>query len=315
MKSMMSAAAITVLVTCLGCHRAQTDGVSAVSAASAVSGEPVEVIPFSLTDSNNIAIEATLNGHHSVRLMFHTGVGAVSLTRVAVERMSDLQFDGSENVQAWGGDQSIRFGEGNTIEIGEARWDDVAVFESELSGHGTDGKFGPNLFGNRVIEIDYDRSMLLTYDELPSVENFEKIELTTQGGLLFLDAGIEVGGKSYPSRFMVHSGFGGSLLLDEPFVEKNELGAQLETSSETEFRDSFGNIVKSRKVRIPALNVAGTTLSDVPAGLFPGQVGGQTMSVLGGELLKRFHIIIDRAGGAIYMKPSQQFDVAFNRSA
>lgn len=42
-----------------------------------------------------------------------------------------------------------------------------------------------------------------------------------------------------------------------------------------------------------------------------GSIGRQKMSVLGGDLLKHFNIIIDRKNGFIYIKPNQLMDTPF----
>jgi len=45
-------------------------------------------------------------------------------------------------------------------------------------------------------------------------------------------------------------------------------------------------------------------MKDIPVGFFEGSMGRQKMSVIGGEILKRFNLIIDSNRKYIYIKPN-----------
>jgi hypothetical protein len=59
------------------------------------------------------------------------------------------------------------------------------------------------------------------------------------------------------------------------------------------------------KAILPALKIGTVKLSNVPVGFFSGALGRQKMSVLGGDILKRFNIIIDSKREYIYLKPNK----------
>jgi hypothetical protein len=109
---------------------------------------------------------------------------------------------------------------------------------------------------------------------------------------------------------MIHSGFGGTILLDNDFVAKNKLD-RFETVSESELRDSFGNVLKTKKVSLPELSFGESTFSKMPVGFFEGAIGKQKMSVVGGDVLKRFNILIGLDRTEIYLKPNSLFNNAF----
>jgi hypothetical protein len=73
---------------------------------------------------------------------------------------------------------------------------------------------------------------------------------------------------------------------------------------EKELKDSYGNIIKTQKAILPAFKIGNTTLSHVPVGFFAGAIGRQKMSIIGGDILKRFNIIIDAQREYIYLKPN-----------
>ena len=106
---------------------------------------------------------------------------------------------------------------------------------------------------------------------------------------------------------MVHSGFGGTLLLDDEFVRKNNLLEKLETIGLRELKDSFGNVIKTKMVKLSTLEFDGFQFSDVPVEIFDGSIGSQKVSVLGGKILKRFNIVIDYEHKHIFLSRSRYF--------
>ena len=74
-------------------------------------------IAFVLTEANNISIPAMIDHRHSVKLMFHTGVDAISLTKDATSRLGDLKLDKSQTVTSWGVNPKR-----GTAKITRSRW-------------------------------------------------------------------------------------------------------------------------------------------------------------------------------------------------
>ena len=123
-----------------------------------------------------------------------------------------------------------------------------------------------------------------------------------ENGFLFIEGTISIGAKEYGNRFLIHSGYGGALLLDDEFVRANDIGVQLEIIEESELKDSYGNILKTKKAILPSFTLGNTTLLDLPVGFFEGSIGRQKMSVMGGAVLKQFNMFIDTKESCIYLK-------------
>lgn len=265
-------------------------------------------IPFVLTKANNISILATIDKKHSVNLMLHTGFDGVSLTKETTARFSDLKLDKSETVTSWGGKAKSRSGDNHSLQIGDLTWEGITIGESEFSGPATDGKFGLDLFSDKIIEIDFDHSRITLHSKVPEMDpGFQKLNLIHKDNLWFIEGTVEAGKALYQNPFMIHSGFGGTVLLDDEFIIKHQLAGQLKTTSETDLKDSYGNIGKTRNVLLPSIRFGNSKLEGVSVGLFDAALGRQKLSVLGGNLLKRFHIILDRKGSWIYLKPNSHF--------
>ena len=263
-------------------------------------------IPFQLTSHNNISIQAVLNQTDTVDLMFHTAASSVTLTTTAIKNLQKIQWDTEEEVNSWGGNGAARYSKSNELAIGTLQWDSLAIWETTNSGPTTDGKFGPNLFEDYIIEIDFDKSILVLHDTLPKkTEDFVKIALFLEDDFLFLQGESSLTAGNYENKFLIHSGYGGTILFDDKFVADHQLGTQIEIIDEKELKDSYGNVLTTKKGKLPLFTLAETSFEDIPVGFFEGIIGRQQMSVIGGDLLKRFNLIIDRDKEQLYLKPNE----------
>ncbi|PZR13146.1 MAG: hypothetical protein DI539_19570 [Flavobacterium psychrophilum] len=261
------------------------------------------VIPFELTEYNNISVKAAINEKDTVKLMFHTATSAVALTTEAVKRLKTVNFEGVQNIKSWGGDSESRFSEHNSIQIGELNWQNISLWEDENSGQYTDGKFGIDFFEGKIIEIDFEKKVIILHSELPEkAKKFEKLKLTSGNDALFLEASADVDGIDLKNKFLIHSGYYGTVLFDDTFATENQLSQKLKIVAEKELKDSFDNILKTQKAILPSFSIGSQKLTNIPVGFFSGAIGRQKMSVLGGDVLKRFNIIIDIKAGFIYLK-------------
>ncbi|QIP14427.1 hypothetical protein G8759_18275 [Spirosoma aureum] len=273
-------------------------------------------LPFQLTESNNLSVQAILNEIDTINLMVHTAANSVTLTEEAIQKLKSLKFAGTDSVKSWGGGgNSSRFSNGNTLQIGELKWEDVSIWENKNSGPKTDGKFGIDLFANKIIEIDFEKKLLTLYNSLPAkAATFEKLNLTNENGNLFLVAGCEIGGQLFRNKFLLHSGYSGTILLDDKFTDESKIDEKVKIIAEKELKDSFGNLLKTKRGILPSFSIGSVKLSNVPVGFFKGAIGRQKMSIIGGDLLKRFTLLIDSQAGSIYLKRNNLAKVEYANS-
>jgi hypothetical protein len=264
-------------------------------------------VPFTLTKHNNIVVKVMLNRTEALELMLHTAEADVTLTEDAVRKSSSVKFKAAVKTEAWGGEADSRFSTGNHLQIGGRQWERILVWEDKHSGIGTDGKFGLDLFKGQVVEIDFDQQRLTVYNQLPAkAKKYQRLKLENgKGGNLFVEANCVIEGQAYPNRFLIHSGYSGGLLLDDGFVARTGIDGKVKITEESALKDSFGNTIKVKKAILPALGLGDTQFQDVPTGFFSGAIGRQKMSVMGGEVLKRFNLILDLTHNSLYVSPRQ----------
>ena len=119
-------------------------------------------IPFYLTSYNNIIIKAILNNQDTVNLMFHTASSDVTLTEDALVKLKTIKFNGTvDSVKSWGGNSnSSQFSKNNSLTIANIGWDSITIWKDKNSGQQSDGKFGLDLFENKIIELDFNKNLL-----------------------------------------------------------------------------------------------------------------------------------------------------------
>lgn len=272
----------------------------------------VDTIPFILTDHNNIAIQAILNQQDTVQLMFHTAANSITLTKAATAKMKSIHWQSEDQVKSWGGEHQSRYSQSNLLQIKHLEWDSLSIWENEHSGPSTDGKFGPNLFKNRLIEMDFDHQWILLHPNLPAkAKVYESLPLHLENGFIFLEGVSKIGAVSYTNLFLLHTGYGGSILYDDEFSDSTQIGTQLEITAEKNLKDSFGNVLKTKKAKLPQFKIGPISFQDITVGFFEGAIGRQKMSVMGGDLLKRFNLIMDLEHAIIYLKPNSLKDLPF----
>ena len=249
--------------------------------------------PFRWTKAGNPCVAAQLNGRESLQLMFHTAVSEVSLTRDATRRMESLEFADTVKSNSWGGESTSRRSPKNDLQIGEAKYSNVTIFEDLHSGPDTDGKFGWTLFEKPVMEIDGAGGAIRFYDRLPELPDaFEAVGAEVQGTAILITLQLKIGDNSLSHPFLFHTGFTGTLLLDDQFV-KTKIRDRLKVSEGRELKDSHGNVITTRQATLPSLRIGDTRLTNVDGEYFGGKIGGQYMSVMGCTLIRQFHWYFD----------------------
>jgi hypothetical protein len=290
-----------------------------ISSCQNIFGQEKEIIiPFKLTEFNNISLLAVLNDKDTISLMFHTAANSVTLIEDATKKIKSLNFNNNtEGVKSWGGEtNSSRLSENNILQIGEIKFKGISIWENKYSGPQTDGKFGLDLFKDKVLKLDFERSILIIASRLPNeIRKYQKLKLVFEDEMMFLEASFKINNVIKKNSFLIHSGYSGDLLFDDKFAGDNQMSENLKITGEKELKDSYGNVLKTMKAIIPYLEIGNIKLSDVPVGFFSGAIGRQKMSVMGGDILKRFNIIIDSKREYIYLKPNKLINMEYTKKS
>lgn len=257
-----------------------------------------QVIPFRLTEHNNIIIKVLVNQQDSLDLMFQIAMQDAAISPMRKNSVAHIQFDSND------------VSNGNKVSIGAIECDNVRFFNNELSGQESDGKIGLCIFKGKAFKIDYSKSEFVVYDNISSFAGWQKVPLTYKQEAIFVNIDNVIGGTHYAHPFFLQSGYDGCLLYDNAFADTNKLADKLVITSEKRLKDAAGQLVIIRQAILPQMIFGSTTLKDVPVGFFSG-ARRATNSFFGADLLKRFDWIVDADRKNAYIKPSKYFSTAY----
>lgn len=272
-----------------------------------------DTIPFTLSEHHNIIVEGILNGRDTVPLMFHTAANDVSITEEAAERLMSIKWrDSLSQVMAWGGNSTQRSSAANALTIGQQTWDNLVIWQSKLSGPGTDGKFGPHLFEGKYVTLNYDKELLIIHNGLPDdIDTYEHIPIVYENGHMFIELAFGIKDTTLTKHCMIHSGYAGTVLFDDEFATAADLANKITITHSQDLKDSLGNLITSKKGSVPQLSLGNVVINTIPVGFFDGNKGIQRISVVGSDVLRRFHIIFNPDRTMLYMKPNNMFSLPF----
>lgn len=270
-----------------------------------------ETFPIKLNKQSNICLSAKLNDSDSLTMMFHTSSTGVTVTKESLENKILLKNKQSTNIQTWGGRADSEFSENNTFKLGSLKWDDMTVFVNENSGPDTDGKFGYDLFKNKIVSLNYDEKTMVVSEFLPkNLNGYQKMKLIFEDGSMFIEGTLVFESQEFTGNFMFHTGYGGAILLDPKLGEKYNSKSLL-TISTSELKDSFGNVFKIETKLLPKVKIGKKTLKNIPLS-FAARSSDIPMKVFGNDLLKRFNVVFDFQKNEVYLKPNGLWKMNYN---
>lgn len=261
------------------------------------------VIPFELTPYNNIKFKTVINGKDSLDLKFDSGTTGLLLTHDAIKDRTHLLEDSSENRPT---QNYVKLKNKVKLEIGSLHWDSMEIYPVKLSGQGTDGRFGWDLFADKIVSIDYDKGLMTVSDKLPSIEGYSQSSLEEINGLLCFRGSVNAENEDYEGLFLFDTGYQRALLLDSAVMDSQAFPkAKLPVIKTNQLRNGAGKVFVTKVVSIPKLEVGGQEVNDIPTQLLNTPNPAQFRThILGNELMKRFNTVIDFRKQQIYLKPN-----------
>ncbi|SES03064.1 pepsin/retropepsin-like aspartic protease family protein [Pedobacter rhizosphaerae] len=188
------------------------------------------------------------------------------------------------------------------------------VYDAALSGHGTDGRFGWDLFDGMIVEINYDRGLLIIHSKMPKMIRkdaaFTRLNIKYSKQLLFVESEIAQGKTKNKDWFLFDTGYQRTVMLDNDLLSQNNFPSdKMEVINKVMMHGGTGNEVPVITSNLESLKIGRYALTNVPAQLLTTNkpMRGANIHILGNEILKRFNVIMDFQENVIYMKPNAVF--------
>jgi hypothetical protein len=154
------------------------------------------------------------------------------------------------------------------------------------------------LFLDKVIELDYDRMLIVVHETLPPLPSgWIQQDLILDGVVPYTRGALEVDGTTRRGWFMVDTGAYTSILHSEHLAPSSKIVREL--------RGMLGF-----RALGPSIVFGGQTyVSNYSVRPYDGDAAA--LGLLGNDVLKRFNLILDNRAGAVYLRANARVQEPF----
>lgn len=255
-----------------------------------------DTIPFVLSDFNNIIMKVKFDGKTELDLKFDSGTRDFLLTNDAIKR-----FD-------------IKNLSNHIFQIGDQIFKNQRIFPVELSGQGTEGRFGWNLFDGKIVEINYDKKIFVIHSKMPKMNSgYQKFDINYSHSLFCINGELQIGDKKFDNQFLFDTGYQKTIMLDADQIKAQQYPKdQIKVLKKVIMKNGRGEEIPVLTVNNEKLNLKKFMVKDIPVQLMTGNnPAWSKIHILGNEVLKRFNTFIDFQKNVVYLKPNSLFDVKY----
>lgn len=267
-------------------------------------GSVSDTIPFRMNDQNNMYVKAVFNDTDTLNLNFDTGTTELVLINDVLKnklkptpKLYDTFY---------------------TVKIGKTTYR-TKVYDAELAAQETDGRFGWDLFKNKIVEIDYDKNILVVHSTLPKNvtkrKAYTKLDIEFSKDLMLIVSSIEQGGVVNKDLFLFDTGYQRTAMLDDDLLKQGKFPVnKMEVLKNVIMKGAQGNEIPVVTANLNKLTIGKYTLKNVPVQQLTTHkpLKNKNIHILGNDVLKRFNAFIDLQNNVLYLKPNHLYTVAFS---
>lgn len=265
-----------------------------------------DTMALHINEQNTIFVKAVFNGTDTLDLNFDSGSTELTLTRETIDKKLITK------PQLYNSFYTLRIG---------SRDYHTKVYDAQLSGHGTAGRFGWDLFRNNVVELNYDKHIMVVHPVLPATvgkdKGYSRLAITYVQGLPCIISTIVQNGVSITDTFLFDSGYQRTAMLDKDLMQATGFpAAQMKELKRVVMKGAQGNEIPVITAELQSLKIGRYTLKKVPVQQVTTNkpMRGHNIHILGNEVLKRFNIFLDFQNNVVYLKPNSLYNAGYIES-
>ena len=280
--------------------------------------KPVAEVPFQL-DNNLVLLQTRVNGSGPLPFILDTGASTSVINARLTEKLG-LKAEGQGEATTGGGAIDVRFVNGAKLRVGSVDLPNATLTAIPLAGlesglgQAVGGIIGYEMFERYVVEIDYVSRIVRLYEP----KNYQytgkgsAIPTTLVEKTPFVHARI-IGpaGVDADGTFEFDTGQVGSLTVTGDFVSRNNLLDPSRKILEMRTGAILAGRVNARVVRVKGVRLGAFVVSEPVATIIPGfmeaGIEEEAAGLIGGEILRRFTVVIDYARSRVILEPNRQF--------
>jgi len=274
-------------------------------------------IPIELTN-NLVILQGSINGSKPLDFILDTGASTTVISDSRAKQLG-LKLEGKEDAITQGGSIEASFVKGVSLTLSGVEFPKLTLAAIRLSGleaglgRRVDGILGYEVFNRFVVEIDY-ASRIVTFYEPQGYEysgRGEVIPISVEDNTPFV-VGRITGPKPIEGNFLIDTGAPGVLNIAGPFAAKHKLLDSVPhtisiTSGALLAGRSTGKIgrVKSFQMGSFVIKEPVVNFSQDTEGTEGEKADTVYGGLIGGEILRRFKLIVDYSRKRIILEPNR----------
>ena len=279
-------------------------------------------IPFQLY-GNVIVTELSVDESTPLNFILDTGAGG---TIINANTAASLGIVGDETVSREGatGMAEIVQSTDHIVYVEDISFQDVTLGIAELGyiekriGITIDGVIGWLILSQYAVRIDYDTMLIEIYDNNKFEYDFgdSGYTLEVQGTTIFTNVTTAFkSGNIFTGKVLVDTGAGNTFYFNTPFIEENDLLAEMDTYYERETQ-----IISTASAHIYTTMLANLSISDyefstLPVTMAIAEAGASSssgaMGILGNGVPKHFNVFIDLQQKRMSVEPNRLYHDQF----
>lgn len=259
-----------------------------------------DTISLTINEHNTIFIEAIFNENDTLNLNFDTGTTELVL-------INDILKNKLKST-------TELYSKFYNLKIGKTIYK-TKVYDAELAGHGTDGRFGWDFFKGKVVELNYDNHVMIIHSELPKYvtldSKFTILKMEFWKDLFLISSEIKQNGVTNKDLFLFDSGYQRTAMLDGDLLKQGKFPTEkMEIVNKVILKGAQGNEIPVITSNLKVLKIGKYKLNNVPVQQLTTSkpLKNKNIHILGNEVLKRFNIFLDFKNNIVYLKPNHLFN-------
>jgi len=263
-------------------------------------------IQLTINEHNTIYVKGILNKTDTLDLNFDTGTTELTITRDVLK--NKIKSDPKLYNTLY------------ELQIGKRIYK-TKVYDAALTGHETDGRFGWDLFDGMIVELNYDKNIMIVHsrmpDELKKDKGYTKLSMKYFKNLFLTGIEMSQNGIKNKDWFLFDIGYQRTVMLDNDLLKQNNFPTEkMEVIKNVMMHGASGNEIPVVTANLKSLQIGKYELKNVPAQILTTNkpMRGTNIHIVGNEVLKRFNTILDFQNNAVYLKPNSFFNATYAES-
>jgi hypothetical protein len=189
----------------------------------AAPGSP-DTIPFTIGDNSKIYFKGRINNSDILDIQFDLGSGGTIIKKSSVQKVKMI-FDDSVILSNSDGINKVPASKSNTLHIENLEWDSIYISVADNMTSREDMITGNRLFNNKIVEIDYDKKIMIIHDSIPVIDtSYSRHDIILDGNVVpFIEAALLFKSRNKRGWFLFDTGAYTTILNNEHIPAANKI--------------------------------------------------------------------------------------------